>query len=731
MQDKEIHKLPFGWVDLFFLTGIAFVGLCQMKDPLFLFGILSAVFLFWKREKGYFRFSVPDQLLILLWLHEIINLFFSVEPLSVFFAAKMFTFSVIFYFLIRVCLNNKSKIIAFLSVICFLIFVLCLVALITFLLFRSTCAYIELGNLYDFRYLYKPLGYLSNVWGSLLIGFIGIVFFSLHYCSLNKTKFFFLTLLLALLFWNIIISFSRGVYIAFAFLFFSYLLFLVFSDISRRQKIWMIAVLVFPIVLAGTVHKQDVVRTLQFNQSLSQQRSISGRIDAMSFTFPLLKESLAIGTGAGTYSQVINEYRYEDDEIGFTNFAPNGYTQLLVEQGILGLILWGIFFVAIFVTVFKERKGSSISIIVGITLVSVLIREATFPALLGCTGFQMSIFIILAIFQNNILKKEKKENMGQRNGQYFSIIIFFITFSIGAYSVYFMIDDQNNRKALSATEVGNWETAEKFISKTTERTPYLINRSLIFIKLYEKTGDTLYLNRAENCLQKALLKNPRDKMIYYYRALVLRKKGNREASLSILTDLAQKFSNRSLYQLSVFDWLYEEEKTENALPYLLQAVKLSPSLLDSPYLNNILGKDSLINHSLKNGLLQYSSLKENLNDPIFLARSGKIFLSFGMEKEARQRLEESIRLLPNLIYPRYYLSKIEMNRNDPGKQIYLKQFVFLYSGLLSKDEIDKIVYAGEAEKSVTEKKDFADNSYPAKFQTWYHVSLMQIDSIFK
>jgi hypothetical protein len=53
--------------------------------------------------------------------------------------------------------------------------------------------------------------------------------------------------------------------------------------------------------------------------------------------------------------------------------------------------------------------------------------------------------------------------------------------------------------------------------------------------------------------------------------------------------------------------------------------------------------------------------------------------------------------------------------------IYLKQFVYLSSGYLSKEGIDKIVYSGEIEKLVTEKEEFIDNSYSAKFQTWYHV----------
>jgi O-antigen ligase len=726
MQNNETYKLPSGWLELLFLTGIAFIGLCQIHDPLFLFGILSALFLFGKGRKSSFQFSGIDLFLILLYLYQIVNLFFSANPVSGFFAIKTFTFSIIFYFLLRICLNNTSKIKKFLSIICFLIAVLCIVALITFLLFRSTCAYVKFNNLYDFRYLYKPLGYLSNVWGSLLIGFTGIVLLSLHRSNPKKMKFLSLILLLGLLLWNVVISFSRGVYMTFAVLLLLYLLFLIFSGINRKRKMGILVALILPLGIAGMIQKQEVVKTLQFNQSLSQQRSIAGRMDAMSFSYTLLTESPLTGSGSGTYSQVINEYKYEDDDNSFTNFAPNGYTQLLVEQGIFGLVSGGIFFIAVFTMLFKKRKNSPITIVTGIILIAVLIRETTFPVLLESGGFQLLIFSILAVFQNALPQKERNRN--SKYNRYFSITTACITLLIGAYSVYFTTDEQNNRKVLSAMEAGNEEEAEKYICKTTERTPCLINRSVIFSELYKKTKDRSYLDRAEDCLQKAALKNPYDIMIPYYKASVLLEKGMPNEALSILTEIAQRFPNKSLYQLSVFDLFYKSGQQEEAFPHLLQAVKLSPGLLDSSYLKDILSKDSITNESLKNKLLQDISFEKSGEDPILLAKSGKLFLSFGMEKEAKECLEKAIRLLPNLIYPHYYLSKIEMKQNNPVKsQIYLKQFVFLYSASLSKEGMDKIIHFGEIEKQIAEKKIFIDNSYPAKFQTWYRTLPVRTD----
>ncbi|MDR1227236.1 MAG: O-antigen ligase family protein [Prevotellaceae bacterium] len=728
--NNDTHKLPAGWFNLLLMAGMLAVCLFRVSDPLFLFGILSALLLLWEWSKNMLPFSWMDKMVAGILLYQILGIFLSVEPVSGFLAAKTLFLSAIFYFLLRTKFRSLPKIETFLFVFCILIALLCGVAFITFLLFRSGCAYAELPCLYDFRYLYKPLGYLSNVWGTLLTGFTGIVLLAVHLDG-SKKHFGFYLFLLPLLMWNIAVSFSRGVYISFAVLLLLYLAFLAFSRISKAQKKGIWAALLLPLLISGFIHRQDVFKTLQLNKTLSQQRSIEGRIEAMSYSYELLRASPFTGTGAGTYSQVINEYRYEDDNSSFTNFAPNGYTQLLVEQGILGFTAWGALFATVFVAVFKKRKDSSIAVVTGIVLAAVLIREATFPVLLESGGLQLSIFTVLAIFQNTL--PDRKPRQMSKYFRYFPVAALSAALLICAYSIYYSMNEQNNQRALSAMEAGKPEEAEKYISKTSERTPYLINRSLIYQALYKSTRDTSLLNSAESCLRKAALKNPHDVMISYYLSSVLREKGDKEQAISILAELAQKFPNKSLYQLAAFDVLYQRGEPEQALPRLAQAVELSPALLDSPYLKNILSKDSSLSELLKINLIHDISAEKSAKksaekftvDPIFLARSGKILLSFAREAEAEQRLEKAILLLPNLAYPYYYLSRIKNSQNHSKQsKIYLKQFVLLYFNILSKDMIDRTIYSGKIEKLLSSKNYFTDNSYTAKFQSWYHTVII-------
>jgi tetratricopeptide (TPR) repeat protein len=519
------------------------------------------------------------------------------------------------------------------------------------------------------------------------------------------------------------------VYLASVFLLLAYGVYLVFSAIDRKRKILTVAVITFSLFTAGFAYQQDVVKTLQFNKSLSQQRSIAGRMDAMSSSLELFKASPVTGTGAGTYHQVINEYRYEDDDTSFTNFAPNGYTQLAVEQGIAGLVLWGILFLSVFVEVFRKRKKLQASMILFILLTVLLIREATFPVLQGSAGLQLLLFTVLAVFQykQGVSKKCVPSSLRGRSPKqsrpYFPVIALIPSLLIFVYSLYYMQEERNNRLALMEMEISQLERAETYILKTSERVPYLINRFLICDELYRKTKAIEYLDRAENYLQKAALKNPHDVILTYYQAFVLRERGKYEAALAVLIELTQKFSNKSLYQLSVFDLLYKNGQREKAFPYLLQAVKIAPDLWESAYLENILLNDSTLNESLKSRLLQNIFTDKDSNDPVLLAKNGKIFLSSGLEKEAKPCLEKAILLLPNLIYPHYYLSRIEASQyNFDQSIIYLKQFIFLQDNSLSKHVIDETIRSSAFEKLFVRRKQIIDHSYMTKFQTWYHSS---------
>jgi O-antigen ligase len=718
MQNPNSYKLSACWFDLLFLGGIFAISLFKINDPLFLFGVISALFLLWKWRKNPLQFSWIDTAMIGILFYHILHIFFSVEPLSCFLTAKTLLGSVLFYFLLRTKIDTFPKIKKFLFISCTIIAISCILALITFFLFRSTCTYVEITSLYDFRHLYKPLGYLSNVWGSLLIGFIGIVLLSLHTAA---TPLYFSLVTLFLLIGNILVSFSRGVYLSVIILLFLYMSFLFFTKYNWKRKIYILMAFLIPLLIAGILQKEDIIKPFQFNKSLSQQRSISSRIETMSFSYELFKESPLTGYGPGTYSQVINEYRYEDDHNSFTNFAPNGYTQLLIEQGIIGFTLWGILLFTICLTILKRRKDSLAAILTGIVLITLLIRETTFPVFGEDSTFQLSFFTLLAFSQNILSSVDSHDN--KKHTLYFPVILFCIAVLFCACSFYYLKDEQNNLKAVEAIKEGNPEMAEEYINKTTERTPYLINRSIIYRNLFKKTKNPAYLDKAEKCLNKAALQNPYDTMISYYRVSVMKEKGENKAVLSILKNLINNFPNKSLYQWEMFDFLYQSNQQEKSIKYLSQAVKLSPSLLEHSHLQNILSKDTIINRLFKNELLHNVLSETYFGDPVLLAKKGKICLTLGYEKEAGQYFQNALLLLPNLIFPHYYLYKIETNRNNPNTGfVYLKQFIFLSSGTISKKMIGQIIHYGEIEKLFIAKEDFTDNSYVTKFQAWYHSS---------
>jgi tetratricopeptide (TPR) repeat protein len=589
-------------------------------------------------------------------------------------------------------------------------------------MFRETSEYVGFTNLYDFRHLYKPWGYLSNVWGSLLIGFIGIVTLTAIFYRHNKGKQIVLFIVFILVLFGIVVSFSRGVYISCAFLLLSLLAYLIFSRIPAVRKGIICVVVFVPLLLFGILQRNEVLRTVRFNETLSQQRSISGRMEAMQATGELFRESPLFGSGTGTYSMVINDYKYENDNNSFTNFAPNGYIQLLIEQGIVGLIIWSLpVFILIFMLL-KHRKRDIIPKVIAVILISVLIREASFPVFSDSSGFQLLVFSLLAIFQNVSTSKLLQPDIAPSLTRYLFVIILVFVILSGIYAVFQQAEEKNNREILSALQSDNIEKAEKFMNKTSDRIPNLINKSRVYLELYKRKKEILFLNKAKSNLDKAILKNKHDIMLQYYRMQILEEEGKQDSAQYVIKNLSERFPNKSLYQFATFNSLYKQHQIGVAIPYLIKTVKLSPTILDSPYWMELKKNDSTFIQSISDSLfIEIRSYTENnINaDPVLLARYGKILLSMEYEHEAKQLLEKAIALLPNLIYPRYYLSKIEINQenNDYGL-LYLKQYVFLSSGIPYKDYINRVVNSNEIDQGIA-NRNFIFNDYKTKFETWY------------
>ncbi|BEG63324.1 hypothetical protein Cfast33896_22790 [Coprobacter fastidiosus] len=94
-----------------------------------------------------------------------------------------------------------------------------------------------------------------------------------------------------------------------------------------------------------------------------------------------------------------------------------------------------------------------------------------------------------------------------------------------------------------------------------------------------------------------------------------------------------------------------------------------------------------------------------------MAKYGKIFLCIGDTVSAKEYLDKSIKILPNLVYPWYYLAEIEYCRGHEHQgDFYMRRFSLLGG---RSTEIEHIYQKNEYEYK------FLSDRYEVKFRKWY------------
>ncbi|MDR1898241.1 MAG: O-antigen ligase family protein [Prevotellaceae bacterium] len=723
---NDTLKLPNKWFGILILLLAFLVSVCNINDPLFLIGVCLVLFLIWTSKKHPVNFRYFDLILLTIWLFSLFEVLFSMEIISSFIYFRMFTFAILFYFIIRSYVQDINVCKTLLLGCCIIIGLLCLIALASFFLFKNSIENIGFTNLYDFRYRYRPVGYLTNVWGALLLCFLGILSLTIIFHKKSKMTVFLLYTIFILVIFEIVVSFSRGVYLTFLFFLIGCICFIIFRKTRIIKKVYAIFILLLPLLIFCMLFKDDVICTLKFNETISQQRSISGRQDAISSSYNVFKESPIIGTGTQTFSMVINDMRYEDDNIEYTNFAPNSYMQLLTEQGIVGLIIWLFLFITLIFVIKRQDNPFSrfISRVIFFFLVVLFIKEATFPLFFNSSGCQIIVFMLVAILLNFATKSN--------NSFCFShivqniILVFFplCCISIIVFSSIYTNDEYHNTKAIISMGEKEYYEALKHVSKTHQRTPYLINRSIIHWEIFKNTKNTDHLFESKKYLKKAIRKNKHDKMLQFQLAMILKSENKLDSAKYILEYLTLKYPDNGLYNFAMFNMLYELGETDRALPYMVKLVELSPLIVGSSYWKYSIDSDSVISNKLKKNLhknLDFIKQTMKTNNPIELAKFGYILFLFGEHKDAKIMLSEALTLMPNLAYPWLYLSQIE----NENKMFYLTKFLYLNNNLHTNRDVELFLQSGKFEEMIENRKLFRYD-YNTKFENWYKSSTVMM-----
>lgn len=741
------RRIAYYW--LVFLLFIVFaVTVSDARDPYFVTGFSLAFTIGLQTPNRIIRLTGLDLAVLALWLYELLLLFTTVHRNTSPF--RTLTVTVLYYWVLRSGFNREKRMRSYLFACSVLLCVMSLIAWVSFSLFQQNVAEAGFEDLYNFRFLHNSLGYLGNVWGSLLLGFLGIIVLTAsYYYRHSQTIYTVLLLMTVPVLWDIIRSFSRGVYLAFLLMLSVFLIFLWAAGLSWKRKLLISAVVLGALTLMALPHKNDVLRTVRMVETVSQQRSIDSRISGAKAAWEVIRQHPAAGVGSGNFSMAVNDFLFENDYTPFTSIAPGTLFQLPVEKGIVGTLLWLAIPGLMVWMLLKDRRRNTGTIIIFTTLGAIILRETTFPALLDYTGMQIMVFTLIAAYQNSLRTPHYACRVPQRFTPWLAWVPLIVCTGI-------LISDLNKEKreraniaSLKAVAAGDLRSAEAYLEKAGNALPYRINRSALHWRLSGQTGNRRYLAQAEKELRTAAIENPMDVHLDYDLAIVLHTAGYKDSSRRMIRRLIDRFPDNALYRATLFqmtcrDDLPEIETADN----MARAIELAPDILTTPLWDSLRTQDSALYARITAKLLsragelcrdiaeRQSSLNRNSpenkqlsikisRNAIQQAHYGKIMFIFNRRELSCLLLNKALESLPNLSKPWYYLGVMALDNGDTAQgRTFLRRSILLAAGdTLAQRRLSESM--GQAYRSSVKHSQtrypyrFLYRDARVKFKTWY------------
>lgn len=266
-------------------------------------------------------------------------------------------------------------------------------AVLSFFVFRTSVLEVGFGDTYHFRFLFRPLGYITNVWSEILLLILGWA------CLMCRR---YAVILIFLSFTAIFLSFSRGAYIASGIYLVGCLLLMPKAD---KFKIWLSALV--SLVLVGICCPKEMWTTFTMNCTASQRQSTESRIYGTEAAWKAFEKSPIIGYGSGNYMYVLDPMIGQDSTKLLTSMPPNTLARLLIEKGIAGTLLYLVLLIAIIRSLWRRRKKRESSI-VACTLIAFLIKDMTQSAWGEIPFLMLMVYLFLAYLQKEEEGEPKK-----------------------------------------------------------------------------------------------------------------------------------------------------------------------------------------------------------------------------------------------------------------------------------------------------------------------------------
>lgn len=638
-----------------------------------------------------FKLNIAEILLLLLIIFETINYFASsYRPNSLqFLRSILVVVGVVFLF---------KRVLAYKIYLYFSIFIIAFVFtslnLSVFFFKFFEASYYGFEDFSQFRFMYNPMGFLSNEWITLLLCILPLIIVCFLTMLNNnheiKSRIYndivyriIALLTFALYIFNFFVSFSRGGYLSFAlFLFLLNLIFLVNRVTSIKKLLLGNTVLLASILILSFCFYPTIKSTL--NQSLSHNRSTEGRFQQWASTKCIIKTHPLLGVGSKNYTLVSNTYRTKEIDAAFTGRVNNSFIQIITEKGIIGAFIYLVILMVFFYYSVKKiiyldasyEKAIAMTILVAV--VAILVRECFFSSIFYNYGILLLLFIMFVLNtedSKNVIVFKKVTDL--------EIIIFFV---ISTAITFLLLKNESSLKSynqyIESFDKKKFRDAKSFINNALEKNKSnslyqagaglvlerMLPDSICFDSLFYKSQQTVsnntQLSTSIGYFVTASRINPFDDLNWHNLGWLYFMAGQNDSALKCISKAIKVDPNISIYHLSK-GLITERNDLDSAFSEYKKAIILSPSICDSQFF-----KDLRKRHPQKiEGLIQmaYNNLQtlvKQKNSPIIKARIGKLLLVKGSLDSAYLIFSEVTKALPNLNRPWYYLGLIHQGKGE-------------------------------------------------------------------
>lgn len=338
------------------------------------------------------RWTYIDICIGIITLYDLISCFYAECPLPAIRVSMYSLYAMVAYLTFRRLLSwQPSECIVRLGSNV-LIGIALVLALLSFFIFRKSVLEAGFDDTYHFRFMFRPLGYITNVWSEVLLLILGWVCLTYRRYSV---------VFIFLIFTAIFLSFSRGAYIA-SFIYLSGSLLFMY----KADKLRIIFPALVSLALVAVFCPKEVQTTLEMNRTVSQQQSTESRIHGSYTAWTTFKSRPLVGYGIGNYMYALDRITGQDSTKAFTSMPPNTLVRLIVEKGITGFLLYALLFLAVARSIWKQRTKRE-SRIIGCALLALIAKDMSQSAWGEIPFLMLMTYFILAYLQKNDVKEQE------------------------------------------------------------------------------------------------------------------------------------------------------------------------------------------------------------------------------------------------------------------------------------------------------------------------------------